>query len=68
MQAVTECASACADFYDAREAFRSGLELGCDPSGVSQNGVDHAQILSASNGTRIVWTEVVQNFGFDDTF
>ena len=68
MQVVAEGAGACADFHDARVAFRAGLELGCDPSGVSQNGVDHAQILSAPNGTRIVWTEIVQNFGFDDTF
>jgi hypothetical protein len=68
MQTVAEGACACADFHDAREAFRAGLELSCDPSGVPQNGINHAQILAASNGTRIFWSQVVQDFGFDDTF
>jgi len=68
MQTVAEGASARAEFHDARWDLRTGLELGCDPSRVPENGINHAQILSASNGTRIFWTEVVQDFGFDDTF
>jgi hypothetical protein len=68
MKVVAECARACAEFNDAWSAFRAGLELSCDPSGVPQNGINHAQILAASNGTRIFWSQVVQDFGFDDTF
>ena len=68
MQTVAEGACASPYFHDARWDLRTGLELGCDPSRVPENGINHAQILAASNGTRIFWAQVVQDFGFDDTF
>ena len=59
VKAVTEGARARADFHDARAAFRPGFELGCDPTRVPEKDIDHAQVLAASDGTRIVRIKVV---------
>lgn len=59
MQTVAEGACASPYFHDAGWDLRTGLELGGDPSGVPENGINHAQILSAPNRTRVVWTQVI---------